>query len=650
MYTAAVRRNRHIIVGTAGHVDHGKTELVMALTGVNTDRLREEQERGISIELGFAEMALPGGDRVGLVDVPGHERFVKAMVAGAAGIDLGLLVVAADDGVMPQTREHMEIMVLLGLQAGVVAITKCDLVDEETADIVEAEIEDLVRGTFLEKAEVVRTSARQRRGLDELLRALEDLISQLAARPTETFFRLPVDRAFTLSGVGLVVTGTAWSGQVHEGDTLELLPAGRRTRVRGVQVHAEKRQAAFAGERVALNLHGFKQEDVERGMQVATPGMLRPSYMLDARVFLLSSFDRPLRNRTRVRVHHGAAEVLGRVVLLDRQELEPGQSAPAQLRLEKPLACDRGDRIVLRFYSPMRTLGGAQVLDPAPAKHKRFREDVLTEMQLKDSGGPRDLLQDALRRAGVEGRRAAALREVRVVAEAALGDVLDELLRDALAVRIGDVFYDADAVARLGTDVRRLAAEYQRADPLAWGIGRAELQERLGHRGSRAHFGDLLEHLSRSSSEAASIHLRPHAVRVGSAQRELAAADRDALEKIEARLREAGAAPPTASELQKEYRVGNRFAAFVSVLEERGSVVKVTESLLYHRRVLEEIDAKLRAFLRSRDVMRMADFKEMTGLSRKYAVPLLEYFDRQGVTARDGDVRRPGPLVRDMTR
>ena len=641
-----MRKNRHVIIGTAGHVDHGKTELVRALTGVNTDRLREEQERGISIELGFAEMTLPSGDCVGLVDVPGHERFVRAMVAGAAGIDLGLLVVAADESVMPQTREHLEIMALLGLRSGVVAVTKCDLVDAETIEIVEAEIADLVHGTFLEGARVVHTSARTAGGLDALAAALDAVTATLPPKPTDTFFRLPVDRAFALSGVGVVVTGTAWSGRLREGDTVELLPSQRPARVRGVQVHGEKREAAFAGERIAINLHGVKLHDVRRGMMVVTQRVLQPAYMLDANVYLLPSFDRALRNRSRVRVHHGAAEVLARLVLLDRDALEPGDSAPAQLRLEEPLATDRGDHLVLRFYSPMRTLGGGRVLDPAPTKHKRYRDDVLSALELKESGSPRELVMDSIRRAQLAGCSTQEIEAARVVTPEQVETAVRELLDTGSAVQVGETLYDRGALREAAGEVQRLGAAHQRAHPLAWGIGRAELQERLGHRAPRTRFNELLEWLAAHASEAGGIHLRPDAVRVGSADRQLEEADRKALGQLEASLRQGGAAPPTVAELQKQTTLGPRFAAFVSLLEEQGSVVRITESLLYHREALTAIEAKLRALLASRDVMSMAEFKELTGLSRKYAVPLLEHFDRLGITARSGDVRKPGPALR----
>lgn len=638
-------RNRHIIIGTAGHVDHGKTELVRALTGVNTDRLKEEQARGISIELGFAELELPGGDRVGLVDVPGHERFVKAMLAGAAGMDLGLLVVAADESVMPQTREHLEILSLLAMKGGVVAITKSDLADDETLDLVAAEIEDLVRGTFLEGAACVRVSARTGNGLDDLRAALESATAALPPRPSDVHFRLPVDRVFTLSGVGLLVTGTAWSGRVQEGDTVVVLPAQRQARVRGVQVHGEKRQTAFAGERVAINLHGLKAEDVERGMLVASPGMLQPSFLLDVTLRLLRSWPKPLANRNRVRIHHGAAEVLGRVVLLDRDELRPGDAAPAQLRLESPLAADRGDLLVLRSYSPMRTLGGATVLDPAPEKHKRFRHEVLEAIALQERGGPQELVLDAVRRAGIAGITAAELRGARIVPDEELPALLDALVHDGSTLSRGACHYDARAIERAHTETCRLASEFQRANALAWGIGRAELQEKLGFQGTRARFGELLELLvSVGGSEP--LHLRPEAVRAGSTDRELPERDRAALEKLAALLREAGATPPLPSELQAQTGIGPLFPAFVSLLEEQGKLVRVTESLLYDRGALEGIEAQLRQHLAKAPVMSMADFKNLTGLSRKFAIPLLEHFDRKGVTARDGDNRRPGPLLR----
>jgi len=637
-------RNRHIIIGTAGHVDHGKTELVKALTGINTDRLREEQARGISIELGFADLQLPSGDRVGLVDVPGHERFVKAMVAGAAGMDLGLLIVAADESVMPQTREHLDIMQMLGMRAGLVVLTKCDLVDEESLEIVDAELDDVLTRTFLENAPRVRTSARTGQGLDALRQALETLTAEVPPRPTDRFFRMPIDRAFALQGVGLVVTGTAWSGRIREGESLELLPPQKPGRVRGLQVHGEKRQEAFAGERVAINIHGFKQGDVQRGMLLATPGVLHPTWMIDARLQLLPSCPRSLQNRSRVRLHHGAAEVFARVVLLDRDALDPGDSAPVQLRLEEPLCAERGDRIVVRFYSPMVTLGGAEVVDPHPKKHKRFRDTVLQEMSLKETGGPADLILDAVQRAAVRGVTLQDLQTTRLVAAEELDAVLDGLRDVSRLETIGGRIYAVECLEQARDEVCRLAQQYQQGNPLAWGIPRAELQERLGWSGSRADFTELLEALSRRGA-APQMHLRSDAVRVGSTGRDLSPEDSAALDAMEDALRAGRFAPPTAAELQQTLGIRERFAAYVSVLEEQGRVVRLNDSLLYHPEALQEIEARMRSFLSTHDAMKMGDFKDLTDISRKYAVPLLEYFDRRGVTRREGDVRRAGPQL-----
>jgi selenocysteine-specific elongation factor len=642
-----MRANRHIIVGTAGHVDHGKTELVKALTGVNTDRLKEEQERGISIELGFAELVLPSGDRVGLVDVPGHERFVKAMVAGAAGMDLGLLIVAADEGVMPQTREHLEVLSWLDLTGGVIAITKSDLADEEMLDLVEADIDSLVKDTFLEAAPRVRVSARTGSGLEALRAALDSVTARLPARPSETFFRLPVDRVFTLPGVGLLVTGTAWAGRVKEGDSVVILPVEREARVRGIQVHGEKRETAFAGERIALNLHGLKTDDIERGMMVVTPGALRPSWMLDVTLGLSKEWERPLANRTRLRIHHGAAELFGRAILLDRDVLSPGESAPAQLRLESPLAADRGDRLVLRQYSPMRTLGGAIVLDPQPSKHKRFRDDVLETLALQERGGPEERVHDAVRRAGLNGITLAELQAARLIPADSLADVVGRLAGEGSVQLVGDAYVDTPQVELAMQDVQRLANEFQRANPLARGIGRAELQERLAHRGTKARFGELLEVLSRlSAGTADAIHVRSDAVRVGSPERQLDAGDRASLEKLESLLRAGSATPPTVTDLQAKVGLGGRMAGFLKMLEDSGAVVRVGEGLYYHRSALDLVEGNLRAWLSSHPALTMSDFKELTGLSRKFAVPLLEYFDRRGLTLRRGDERVPGPMMR----
>ncbi|MDX9818518.1 MAG: selenocysteine-specific translation elongation factor, partial [Desulfococcus multivorans] len=381
--------SHQIILGTAGHIDHGKTTLIKALTGINTDRLKEEQRRGITIELGFAAFDLPGGRHVGIVDVPGHEKFVKNMVAGATGIDIVAMVIAADEGVMPQTREHMEICALLGVRHGLVVLTKVDLVDEEWLELVMEDIRDFVQGTFLEDRPIVPVSSVTGRGMDDFVAALEQLSREVPERSSSGIFRLPVDRVFTMRGFGTVITGTLISGRVSVGETVMLYPSGITAKVRGIQVHNQAAEAAEAGMRTAVNFQGLEKTVVNRGDILSTPAALAASYMVDVMFHYLKSNRKPIKNRTRVRFHTGTSEVLGNLILLDTEELVPGESAPAQLRLETPVALVKDDRFVARSYSPVRTVGGGKVLNPIPVKHKRFDDGVvgmLRDLDQHESG------------------------------------------------------------------------------------------------------------------------------------------------------------------------------------------------------------------------------------------------------------------------
>ncbi len=375
---------KRFIIGTAGHIDHGKTTLVKALTGVDTDRLKEEKQRGISIDLGFAPFKLPGGQKAAIVDVPGHERFIRHMLAGAFGIDMVLLTIAADEGVMPQTREHMDIIELLGVDKGLVVITKKDLVDEEWMLLMEEEISEYLKGTILDGAPLMAVSAVTGEGIPDLLAAIENIAQQVQERSAEGYARLPIDRVFTIAGFGTVVTGTLWSGKINSGDTLELMPGGLQVKVRNLHVHNDKVNTAYAGQRVAVNLQGIELAEVRRGDLLATPGVLAPSYRIDARLRLLKSSKRSLSNWNRIRFHLGTDETMGRVVLLDRDQLNAGEEALVQLVMEKPVVAYQGDRFVIRYYSPVTTIGGGVVIDPRAPKQKRFREDVLEELSKKE--------------------------------------------------------------------------------------------------------------------------------------------------------------------------------------------------------------------------------------------------------------------------
>ncbi|NLC77525.1 MAG: selenocysteine-specific translation elongation factor, partial [Clostridia bacterium] len=390
----------YIIVGTAGHVDHGKTVLVNALTGVNTDRLKEERERGISIELGFAPLTLPNGQKIGLVDVPGHERFIRQMLAGVGGMDLVMLVIAADEGVMPQTQEHLDIINLLQIKKGLVVVTKKDLVEDDWLELVLEDIRETLRGSVLEESPIIPVSAVTGEGMERLKQALEQLVAETPAKSAAGKVRLPIDRVFSITGFGTVVTGTLWTGTIKVGDTLELQPEGLQVRVRTLQVHGQKVEVAKAGQRVAVNLAGIETGELSRGSTLLTPGTLVPSYRIDLQLHLLAKAP-AMENRQRVRIHLGTGEVLGRVVLLDREELSPGDTAFAQLQLEEALVAEKKDRLVIRSYSPMHTIAGGLVIDPAAPRHRRFEEKVLQTLATRLEGTPAELALEALVRVGL---------------------------------------------------------------------------------------------------------------------------------------------------------------------------------------------------------------------------------------------------------
>ena len=387
---------KHFILGTAGHIDHGKTSLVRALTGRETDRLKEEQKRGISIESGFTWADLPSGDRVGIVDVPGHERFIKNMLAGASGIDIVMLVIAADEGIMPQTKEHLNILNLLQIKNGVVVITKIDLVDEEWLEMITESIRQDLKNTFLANAPIVNVSSISGEGIETLLKEITLITERVESRTGEGFFRLPVDRVFSLTGYGTVVTGTLTAGQISEGAKVTIYPSGVESKVRSIQIHEQPAATAIAGQRVALNLAGVSKESINRGDIIAFPGSMETTMMIDGRMELLKDSLLEIENRDRLRLHLGTAEVMCRVVLLDREVLKPGETALVQLRLEEEIACRKGDPFVLRFYSPMITVGGGVVIEGNPPKRKRFKEDTITELSVKELGEPKEILEQYL--------------------------------------------------------------------------------------------------------------------------------------------------------------------------------------------------------------------------------------------------------------
>jgi len=622
---------KHVVLGTAGHIDHGKTALVKALTGVDTDRLKEEKERGISIELGFARLDLPSGLSVGIVDVPGHERFVRTMLAGVAGIDLVLLVVAADEGVMPQTREHVDIVNLLGSHAGLVALTKADLVGPEELDLAREDVEEYLRGTALEGVPIVAVSSVTRAGLPELIERLEALVAGVEERRATGPARLPIDRAFTLAGHGTVVTGTLWSGSIGVGDAMVLYPSGRETRVRSVHVHGEPVERAEAGQRTAVGIHGIAKDSVERGDTLGTPRALHVTHMVDARLGLVRSA-RPVENRARVHFHLATAEVLARVVLLDREVLAPGEDALVQLRLESPVVAEAGDRFVVRSYSPVTTIGGGRVIAATPGRHGRMRDDVLEALSVLEEGSPEDVLLQEVHRAGVEGARAAD-----VAKDAAGKGALEALLSSGRLARVGERVLTGERRAELRDRCAALLQEFAAASPLVWGMSAEELRGRLAKRLDRA----LLDATLASLESEGLVTRKGNLVRWGAAKVELPPEQAKLADAIERRLAEAGTAPPSLDELREEFR-SRDFDSIVRLLADTARVVKVTSGMAFHPKALDDLRVKVADHFSEHERLGVAEFKDMAGVTRKHAIPILEFFDREGTTQRAGDFRLRG--------
>ncbi len=632
---------KHIIIGTAGHVDHGKTTLVKALSGIDTDRLREEKERGISIELGFAYLDLPGGKKAGLVDVPGHERFIKNMLAGVGGIDMVMLVVAADEGVMPQTREHLDIVQLLQVERGVVVLTKVDMVDEEWLELVREELRDYLRDTFLAEAPLVEVSAVTGRGLKELKEVLAGIAGEVEEKSSQGPLRLPVDRVFTVTGFGTVVTGTLVSGQVGVGESVEVMPQGLTARVRSIQVHGEKVENAVAGQRVAMNLTGLEVQQVPRGSMVAAPGSLKPSYRMDVRLTLLKDA-RDLKNRARVRIYLGTAEILGRVVLLDREEMKSGETAYAQLELEEKLASGKGDRFVIRSYSPMRTIGGGSMIDPLARKHKRMKDEVINALATKEKGTPRELA-DQLLKSGKKVLTADEIAGNSGLSREEVDAALVELVSAGEAVETsfeGDIFYLAAEVYKAWTgDVNRLIGSYHRQYPLREGFPREELRSRIFSGIGQKHFQSLLQKMNGDGL----VKLGVNTVSLPGFEPDPGNVYGAAVSYIEKNYLAGGCQPPAWAETVKKTGLPQgQDQELVQFLIRRGTLVKVADDLYFHPDALDKARVQLQQFLKEKGQITVGEARDLLGTSRKYALPLLEYFDREKVTKRVGDVRVPG--------
>ncbi|MGI8467091.1 MAG: selenocysteine-specific translation elongation factor [Pyrinomonadaceae bacterium] len=637
----------HIIIGTAGHIDHGKTALVKALTGIDADRLPEEKRRGITIDLGFAEMDL-GDVHIGFVDVPGHERFVKNMLAGVSGIDAVALVIAADEGVMPQTREHFDICRLLETKIGLIVLTKADLVDVETLEIVKLETAELVQNSFLENAPVVVVSAKTGDGIAELKQTLRDISEKIPARKNESVARLPIDRAFSVKGFGAVVTGTLSAGEISEAIEMEILPIGKKARARGLQTHGKTVVTAYAGQRVAVNLGGIERAEIERGMVLCEKNTLSATQIFDAEIEVLKDAEKSLKSRQRVRVHIGTIEALARVRILNETgEIASGAKDFAQLRLEIPVVCLPSDRFIIRSYSPPMTIAGGKILDARAAKHRRrdiekTRQILRNLIEAEVSGDRAKQLKIFLETCGEGGANFADLQKRTGWRAPVLQKAFDESVEKKSVVR-AEKFYVARApFENLKKKTLSKIAAYHRCEPLGKGILRETLREKIFARFAPEIFRATLSSLEKENKIAAEkdfIRLAAHSLSLAPDEKILC----DRLEKIYADAKLEVPSLENALEQTIQNTKSKRDAArkIFQLFLDSGELVKVTEDFYFRRACLDKLVEQLKNFA-AQTPDRLIDvpaFKNLANVSRKYAIPLLEFFDREKITRRAGDKR-----------
>ena len=640
-----MQAERYLVLGTAGHIDHGKTSLIRALTGIDCDTLEEEKQRGITINLGFAHLGLADGTQLGIVDVPGHARFIRNMVAGAAGIDLVMLVVAADDGVMPQTREHLAIAQLLGVKAGLVALNKADAVDSDLLELAQADVEDLLQGTFLAGCPVISVSAITGQGLDELKAKLQELADSVPDRATSGHFRMPVDRSFSVKGAGTVVTGTTLSGQVKLDDELELLPGKRKARVRGLQVHGDAVTRVGPSHRTAINLAGIDKDDITRGDVLITPGTLETSYMLDVQAQMLPGGYTPLSYGSEVLLHIGTEELAAKCYPLDCEQALPGERLLAQLRFGLELAVAAGDRFILRSSEGDETIGGGRVLDAHPLKHVRSKEHVAIQLTdlAETSGDVAAAVQYEISKAqyGVERSKLARLLHL---SESALGPALEELRAGGaglLEARAGQqvILLLKPQQERIGKACKQALTEFHAANPLLMrGLGLNELEKYLRSRNAVVPPAAIAQCLD---AEVAAGRLIAIAQTYAMPRPEpnLSPKDQRSLAAIKARLNES-ATPTQPDEFTGELEVQrSRVKALLDYLEERGEIV-FTEGLYFGKDIIESCEHYLRLHFKNTDGISVSDFNQLVGSSRKYGMPLLRHFEQSGLLKRDGDMRR----------
>ncbi len=635
-------KKRHIVIGTAGHIDHGKSALIKALTGYDPDRLKEEKERGMTTDLGFAFY----GDDVTIIDVPGHEKFVRHMVAGASTIDFVILVIAADDGIMPQTVEHLEILKLLGIKKGMIVITKKDLVKDDWLEIIIEEARKLVKGTFLENAPIISVSNTTKQGIDEFKKMLDEMIKQTEAKQDRGIFRLFIDRCFTMKGFGTVVAGTVLSGMVKTGDVLELLPTKKQVKVRGIEVHNAKVPEVRTGFRAAINLVGAEKEEIKRGDILAQAGYYKPSDYLNVSLYLLKSAGKPLKNYTRIRIHLGTKEILGRIVLLDKKVLEPGEKAMAQFRLETPAVSDVGDQYVIRTYSPQTTIGGGVIIEPKAAKATGHDDKLIEHLQRVETGDPAVMVEEDLHTNRDLPRK---VEEIAYDLNLPLSEVkglIEKLAQGGKVLCIDEkrgLYYSQANFETLKNKITDILKQYHKSDPTAVGMPQLEMLKNI----SRGLDKSLLNYALKEMIQNNIIKASGDKISLFDFKIVLDKNLEAIVEKLEKTFLDAGYMPPKYDAVLSQ-RLGaeNLVKKAYKYMLDSGILLNVGESVVLHKRYVKEAEERLVQYLKQKNEIRVSEFKNMLGASRRYALPLLIYFDTHNVTIKRGEVRVLGQKYR----
>ena len=628
---------KNIIVGTAGHIDHGKTTLIKALTGRNTDRWEEEQRRGITIDLGFTYFDLKNGDRVGIIDVPGHEKFINNMVAGVVGMDLVLLVVAADEGIMPQTREHMDILGLLGIKKSILVINKCDLVDEEWLELVEEEIQEELEGTFLEGAPVVKVSAATGQGLDELTDTIQQLMSdEVVAKDTQTIPRLPIDRAFTLSGFGTIITGTLISGTITREDVLEMYPIGKECKIRNIQVHGQNQDKCYAGQRVAINLSNVKKKEIRRGCVLAPKNSMKNTDLLDVKLKVLEDSMRILTNHERLHLYTGTSESLCRAVLLDKEQIGPGEEGLVQLRLEEEIAVKRGDRFVVRFYSPMETIGGGIVLEPNPVRKKRFDAQAIEELKKKESGSLGDVMELQIKEHGDTMITLAELAKVMAHSVDELKEYLDELEESGtifvFPMKKDTYLWHRDSEFAVRQKIEETLQKYHSEHPYRYGMKKAEIHNTFLKKIKPNIFDAYIERMTGENvygRREEYLSLPGYEVPKDAMYLQTEKLIEDTFEK-------AGYDFVRFSEIDFGKIPRQTAEDVVLMMIDEGKVLRINEEMFTMKHLMDEAKEKIQNHLKEENLITIAQVRDMFSTSRKSAKPILEYMDSIKVTKKTG--------------